>query len=293
MTRNALLAALAAFLPAAAIAQTAPKAEFEVASIRPANPEDAKVEVGMHIDGSQVRFSYLSVHETAAIAWKLKPYQVVGPPWITTDRFNINAKLPAGSKQDQVREMLQTLLISRFKMAYHMDKKEFAVYALVPGKSGLKLKETPADPAGTPAPSAAPLDIKAQGSAAGVYADLGGGSFYSFANNKLIGHKITLKVFADLISRYMDKPVVDMTGAPEDKQYEFEFEITPEDYRTMLIRAALSSGVTIPAEAARLAEGTTDSLYSAMELTGLRMETRKTPQDVLVIDSAQKTPTAN
>jgi len=83
MTRIALFAAAAGFLPVLAIAQTAPShLEFEVASIRPAAPEDAKVNIGMHIDGSQVRFNYLSVRDCIRIAWKIKEYQIIGPDWI-------------------------------------------------------------------------------------------------------------------------------------------------------------------------------------------------------------------
>jgi uncharacterized protein (TIGR03435 family) len=97
----------------------------------------------------------------------------------------------------------------------------------------------------------------------------------------------------DTLSRYMDKPVVDMTGATATANYDFTFEITADDYRTMLIRTAIKAGVSLPPEALRLADLPIDSLTTAMEAVGLRMDSRKAPVDVMVIDHADKTPTEN
>ena len=294
MTRTAFLAAVAAFLPVLALAQTkTPRLEFEVASIRPAPPIDASVKVGMHIDGSQVRFDYLSLADCMRIAWQVKNYQVVGPDWVASDRWDISAKLPAGAKSDQVPEMLQNLLTDRFKMTFHRDKKEMAVYALVPGKSGLKLTESPPDTTADTTASKANLNISASGSAAGVFVDFGNGSYYSFADNKLVGHKLNMLRVVDTLARYVDKPVVDMTGAPADKYYDFSFSITADDYRTMLIRTAIKAGVSLPPQALQLADLPTESLDTAMEAVGLKMDSRKAPQDVIVIDKADKTPTDN
>lgn len=293
MLRTTLFTALSAFLPVLAVAQTAPRLEFEVASIRAVGPTDARVDLGMHIDGAQVRFNFLSLRDCMRIAWQMKDYQFVGPDWFTQDRYNITAKLPAGANQDQVREMLQNLLMDRFKMTTHRDKKEFPVYALTVGKNGLKLKETVADPATDAAPAKSSLDIKASGSAAGVFIDLGNGSYFTFANNHLIGHKATMPLIADMLGTYMDKPVVDMTGLKDTTNYDISLEITPEDYRTMLIRSALKNGVSLPPEAARLADLPTDSLNAALDAAGLKVDSRKAPLDVIVIDHADKTPTDN
>ena len=295
MPRTSVFVAIVAFIPVLVNAQPAtPHLDFEVASIRPAPPMDASVKIGMHIDGAQVRFNDLSVRDCMRIAWAIKDFQVIGPDWVGSDRWDITAKLPEGARSDQVPEMLQNLLVERFKITFHHDKKEFAVYALVPGKGGLKLKETPADPASdAPAAPKSNLNVNASGSAAGVFVDFGNGSFYSFADNKLVGHKLTMALIADTLSRYVDKPVVNMTDAPATAYYDFTFEITPDDYRTMLIRTALKAGVSLPPEAMRLADASTDSLTTAMELAGIRLDSRKAPLDVMVIDHADKTPTEN
>lgn len=277
-------------LTACALAQN----EFEAASIRLAAPTEERIDIGMHIDGSLVRFNYLSVLACMRIAYEMKPYQFIAPEWMLTDHFNIVAKIPAGTGEDQVRVMLQNLLLDRFRMTVHREKRDFPVYAMMIGKGGLKLKETEPD---TAAPAAdAPqssLDVKATGSTAGVFADLGNGAYFTFADNHLIGHKLPMGQVADVLSNFMDKPVIDMTGLGNSTNYDFSLAITADDYRTMMLRGAVKSGVSLPAEAAQMADLPTDSLSSALEAAGLRLESRKAPQDVIVIDHADKTPTEN
>lgn len=284
--------AFAAFVPVLAGAQQTPKLEYEVASIRPAQQLDASVKIGLHTDGSQLRFDYLSLRDCIRIAWQIKDFQVVGPDWVATDRYIISAKLPEGRfSEDQRREMLRNLLIERFGLKFHNDKKEFNVYALELGKNGLKLKETP--PEASDAAPAKGVDVSASGSAAGVYVDMGGGSYYSFANDRLIGHKLTMTRMADTLSFYTDKPTVNETGLPDDKAYDFSFDISSDDYRVMLIRSAIRAGVTLPPEALRLADGPTDSLFSALDAAGLKLEAKRAPLDVMIVDSANKTPSEN
>ncbi|HVW08075.1 MAG TPA: TIGR03435 family protein [Bryobacteraceae bacterium] len=292
MSRLFVATAVAAFVPILATAQQAPKLEYEAASIRPAPQADASVKIGLHTDGSQLRFDYLTLKNCIRIAWQTKDFQVIGPEWISNTRYLIAAKLPEGTfTEDQRREMLKNLLIDRFGLKFHNDKKEFNVYALEVGKNGLKLKETPPD-----ASDAAPakgVNVSASGSEAGVYVDMGGGSYYSFANNKLIGHKLTFARIADTLTFYSDKPVVDMTGLPADKAYDFSFDISSDDYRVMLIRSAIYAGVTLPPQALQLADQPTDSLFSALDAAGLKFEAKRAPLDVMVVDSANQTPAEN
>src|SRR4030081_3400752 len=104
------------FVATVALSQTSPRPEFEVASIRPPAPITADVKVGVHIDGAQVSFTYVALKDLIQSAYKLKNYQVVGPDWVGSERFDIAAKLPAGADRDQVPAMLQSLLEDRFKM---------------------------------------------------------------------------------------------------------------------------------------------------------------------------------
>ena len=123
----------------------AQSSEFEVASIKPSAPVVDRVNVGVHVDGAQVRCTYLSLKDYIRMAYNVKDHQIVGPDWLGSDRFDIAAKVPEGGR-DKIREMLQSLLKDRFHMKFHSDSKEFPVYALVVGKGGPKMKESPLDP---------------------------------------------------------------------------------------------------------------------------------------------------
>jgi uncharacterized protein (TIGR03435 family) len=295
MSRLFVAAAVAAVVPVLAVAQAAPqRLQFEAASVRPTPTADLGVKIGMHADGAQMRFDFLSLRDLTRIAWQVKDYQILGPDWIASERYTVTAKVPAGNfTEEQKREMLQNLLIDRFGLKYHREKKEFAVYALEQGKNGVKMKETPADAGGEAAPAPKSLDISASGSERGVYVDLGGGAYFSFADNKFVGHKITMPRIVDSLAMYLDKPLIDETGLPADQPYELTLAITPEDYRVMLIRSGIHAGVQLPPQALQIAEGPIDSFYSALDTAGLKLESKRAPVDVIVVDSANKTPTEN
>jgi uncharacterized protein (TIGR03435 family) len=74
-----------------------------------------RVDVGVHVDGAQVRIVALPMRDYIARAYRVKLYQVTGPDWLTSARFDVNAKLPAGSTPEQIPEMLQSLLEERFQ----------------------------------------------------------------------------------------------------------------------------------------------------------------------------------
>src|SRR5713101_1006738 len=115
--------------------------EFEVASIKPsAQTAQTPTAAGLHIDGSMVRYSALSLKLYLGMAYGLKNYQISVPDWMASERWDITAKLPEGSSPKQVPEMLQALLRDRFQMKIHRETKELPVYALILGKGELRLK---------------------------------------------------------------------------------------------------------------------------------------------------------
>jgi uncharacterized protein (TIGR03435 family) len=271
--------------------------QFEVASIRPSALTGADhMDVGVHIDGQQVRCTSLNLKDYIAAAYNLKIYQIEGAD-LGGNRFDISAKLPAGGKESEVPEMLKALLADRFKMASHFEKKDFPVYALVVAKGGLKMKESPVDTAAVAAepgerPRAPSTNVSGSGGRGGVHIELGNGSFFTLADNKFIGRKLPMASFADVLGRFEDKPVVNMTGLAGS--YDFELQFTQEDYMAMLIRSAIAAGVTLPPEALRALSGSSgDSLLSALDRLGLKLENRKAPIEVLVVEHIEKSPTEN
>jgi len=268
--------------------------EFEVASIRPSMPlvAGSDVKIGLHVDGAQIRCAQLSLSDYLGIAYKMKNYQISGVDWLKSERYDINAKLPEGATRDQIPEMLKSLLEKRFQMKLHHESKPFPVYALVVAKGGLKISALPDEGEETPEEARAGVDVKVQGGRSGVSLNLGKGSFFNFADNKIEGKKLTMLGLADMLARFMDRPVVDMTELKG--RYDFTIEIAPEDYRAMMIRSAIAAGVQLPPEALRLLDGASDSsLHSALQGLGLKLESRKAPIDVLVVDRAEKMPTEN
>lgn len=272
------------------LAQDAPRLEFEVASIKPSAPAGAnRVLGGMHIDGSHVNWTFLSLKDYIVVAYRVRIYQISGPDWLGSQRFDIAAKLPAGSSPKDAAGMLQALLADRFQIKIHHEQRDFAVYGLVIGKGGLKMKES--------ADSGAPTTPPGSGSVAavsvpgGVTVNYSNGSTFTFADNKFEGHKLSATFMADAMARFTDRPVVDMTGLKSN--YDFVIELSPEDFRAMGIRAAIAAGAQIPPQVLQQVESSGDSLANALENLGLKLEPRKAPIDVLVVDHAEKTPTEN
>jgi uncharacterized protein (TIGR03435 family) len=283
------LALLPALVSVAAIGQT----QFEVASIRPSGPPGGDhMNVGIHIDGARISCTYFSLKDYITAAYSVKIYQVSGPDWIGSERFDIAATLPPGATQEQVPDMLKALLADRFGMKFHRETRDFPVYGLVIAKGGLKMKESapaPEDPDDKAKPA---TNVTGTGGRGGVHLDYGHGSFFTMADNKFTARKLAMASFAEVLARFEDKPVVDMTGLKGS--YDFDLVFTPEDYMAMLIRSAIAAGVTLPPEALRMLSGSSgDSLLDSLATLGLKLETRKAPLEVLVIDHIEKAPTEN
>jgi uncharacterized protein (TIGR03435 family) len=267
--------------------------EFEVASIKPSAPDaPGKANAGLHIDGAMVRYSSLSLDLYLVMAYNLKNYQISAPDWMASGRWDITAKLPDGADPKQIPQMLQVLLRDRFQMKMHRETKEFPVYGLVLGKRELKLKESPPNPAAEGVEPPRSANIAASGSSAGTVVTYGNGAYFTLGDNKFVGKKLPLSTIADALARFADRPVVDMTNLKGD--YDFTMEFSPEDFRAMMIRAFIVAGVSLPPEALKLADASSgDTLFSAVEALGLKLEPRKAPLEMLVIDQALKTPTEN
>jgi uncharacterized protein (TIGR03435 family) len=288
MSRTLLFLALA--VPMGLFAQAAPA--FEVASIRPsASGETAgrPVTLGLRVDGAQISGTF-GLKDFIGIAYRVKTYQITGPDWLG-DRFDIAATMPPGGAAGKLPEMLQALLQERFEMKVHHEKKDFPVYVLEVAKGGPRIHESPETEADKIEPGA-PYSATGTGSAQGIAVNLGRGSSYTFANNRFEAKKLTMDTLAGNLERFVDRPIVDKTGLTG--KYDLALDVTEEDFRVMMVRAAVNSGVNLPPQALRaLDAGSPASLFDAMEKLGLKLDARKAPLDVIVIDSMRKTPTEN
>jgi len=301
---------------------TAARPSFEVASIKPSAALDLRMilsgqmRIGMKTDAARVDIASMSLMDLICAAYKVKPHQVSGPDWmggLTGARFDILAKLPDGATTDQIPEMLQGLLEERFKLALHRSLADHPIYALVAGKGGPKLKEAPPD---DPAPAAddpkdgiaislGDRDVKISGSPQGrglVVSGLAGEktriSVTPEGTMRMEADRITMPALADFLTRLLDRPVVDMTELKGS--YQLTLGLTESD----LVNIARNAGVAVPApgggkmDAARPADAASDpsgtsSIFAGVQQLGLKLDPRKAPMDLLVIDRLEKAPTAN
>ncbi|MBZ5619963.1 MAG: TIGR03435 family protein [Acidobacteriia bacterium] len=316
-----VLAAPAAFgqTPAAPLA-------FEVASIKPSPPLDPTriasgqpIHAGMKIDAARVDIGNFSVTALILKAYDVKLYQISGPDWVTSmgaqmnaQRFDILAKMPEGTTKEQVPEMLRTLLAERFKLAVHRDTKEHAVYALVVGKGGPKLKESEPDPIapavsadGGPAPPPSTgsnqVTVNATGKGAEVSDGQGGKQRMSMSPDGKSMHlensKVSMAQFADMITPFVDRPVVDMTELKGN--YRVALDISMEEVMAIARKAGMAvpgmggggDAGRAPAEAASDPSGS--SIFATVQQLGLKLEARKAPITQIVIDHVEKMPTEN
>jgi uncharacterized protein (TIGR03435 family) len=140
---------------ASAIATLEPQASFEVASIKPSRPDTHNLD--WDDSPGRVSISGYNLRRLIRAAYGLKSNAQVlgGPKWIDSERFDIvakadddeTAKMQQMSNAAWVRErslLLQSLLADRFQLRLHRETRVLPVYALVVGKSGIKLK--PAKP---------------------------------------------------------------------------------------------------------------------------------------------------
>ncbi len=73
-------------------------------------------------------------------AYDVKRYQVIGPGWMHVQRYDIEAKVPAGTTQEEYRLMLRSLLKERLALSVHWERREKTVFELVAGKAPPKLR---------------------------------------------------------------------------------------------------------------------------------------------------------
>jgi uncharacterized protein (TIGR03435 family) len=246
----------------------------------------------MRVAGAQVRLTGMSLKDYVGIAYGVKPQQIAGPDWLGQQRFDLAATIPAGASTAQIPQMMRALLAERFQMVMHRETREFPVYALGVARSGARLQPSAPEPKPDTGEKPPAVNVAASGSGNGVAVDIGGGSSFSLGNNKLEVRRMTLASFAETLTRFVDRPVVDQTGVTG--VYDVVLNIAPDDYLPLLVRSGVNAGVTLPPQALRLLDGASaDPLSGPLRDVGLTLEARKAPLEVIVIDSMSKTPTDN
>jgi uncharacterized protein (TIGR03435 family) len=316
LARLAAAFALAVNVALAAAETSLPS--FEVASVKPAPPTSdlirqalsGRAKIGMSVSGTRVDIRFSSLADLICSAYRIKQYQLVGPDWLSQERFEIQARIPAGDSQDQIPEMLQALLAERFQLTLHRDKKQRNAYALILGKGILRLSESAAPPGSVPRSGSVisawtrkdQLTIRQDG--AGNTA-IQRGALGRTAPRPVPDGQVHLEMeamtmasLAETITLLLDQPALDMTGLKGT--YQFSMDLPSEGLTPLLRRSASArfgiyafGGASEVPVIQAYASPASSSIASAISKLGLKLESGRMPIDVIVVDHVNRNPTEN
>lgn len=292
--------------------------EFEVASIKVAAPQGAN---GMVIfgparggpgsqDPTHITWG-ATLAQVLQTAYDVRAYQVEGPDWLNTERYDFAVVVPEGATREQVAVMWQNLLASRFRMTLHKVQKEFAVDDLVVGPQGHKLKantepvpEPGAEPNRPPPPPPPPPGPGGEfkppalnGPGLMMLMRSGPGGVVAQA----VGRAQPLSALVQMVSNQVGHPVVDKTGLTGRYDFSLEFAPSGNDRGPLgAMRGIVGAGPSAAAGAnpgagpAPAASDVGIDLAGAMQQQlGLRLVKGKGMLDVVTVDKAEKIPTEN
>lgn len=238
MTRAVSAVAMVLLAAGATLAQPRPAYEAAEITVNTSGSGDADSEGS----AGQVAMRNLPLKRLIANAYGVKPDQVKGPDWLDSVRFDIVAKYPANTRQEDHPLMLKTLLEDRLKVAAHRETQELPGFGLSVAKGGIKLKP------------AAPGDSSRNGTHGPIGA--------------LVAKNTSLPRLAVFLTQTVGQTVVDETGISGG--FDFELKWTSDDL-------AADSGVP--------------SLFTALqEQLGLRLQAKKVPVELIMVDHAERVP---
>jgi uncharacterized protein (TIGR03435 family) len=243
---------------ASAQSKSDPAISFDVASLKMVQPSPPyPITLGRTRRGT-TELTNITLAQALRFAFGLvSDDQITGPEWIKSvdTLFAIVGKAPPETPPEKIRLMTLNLLTERFNLKLHQDKREIAYYALVVDKKGAKLHESAAAPAG------------------GVEVRSGRIALPRSSITTLIAALGTVGI---------GRPIVDLTELKA--LYAIKLDWTP-----------LNRGIARPDSAVDPATSATGpTLFEAItEQLGLRLEMRKGPMDVVVVDSVNRIPIPN
>jgi uncharacterized protein (TIGR03435 family) len=317
--------------------QTQVGPSFEVASIKQAAPfslermRSGQLHVG-NVRGNKADFQFVSLADLITYAYRVKPYQISGPSWMRDGRWDITATLPESASPDRVPEMVQGLLIERFKLAHHHESREHPVYEVVVDKGGLKLKVSPPDDEtgprnGTAETGASPgfsvggfangsMRVGPGGTGAVITGGANGITRVSQGPNggmRMEMSRMTMAALADMLTPFMDRPVFDGTGLKE--AYQVTIDLPYDAMMRVIQNLSGTAGMPVgfagmgaggfggwPADGRAAGVGTAPgaasdptgpSVMQSVQPLGLRLQRSRAPVDTIVIDHLEKIPTEN
>jgi uncharacterized protein (TIGR03435 family) len=260
---------------------------FEVASIKPTAPQaNGQHGITMHggpgtSDPTRMAWTNVSVTLILKVAANAYLYQIIRPAWLDSQLYDISANIPPGATKEQFHQMLLNLLAERFNLVLHRESREYQGFELVAGKNGAKLRESapvlsgdadavPADTAGPPKTDAKGFpQMDRPGVAVTMKMEPGARvpSVFLAAREQALGELV------HMLGEQLGRPVVDKTGLTGKYDYTLEFPAQES------LDAADDSGPGIRT--------------AVQEQLGLKLEPKKVPLEMLIVDHADKAPSGN
>lgn len=229
-------------------------AAFDVASIRPAEPDAPPSHISNPLNRSTFNAINVSLQDLMEVAYATPETRILGgADWTRFSRYDVQAK--SGPELDQAlqslpleqarlikQQMVVRLLASRFALVVHSQQTTMPVYLLVPAKNGPKLQPS----------NSARADLR---SGRGIISIQGGSD--------------ALDILAFELSWRLGRPILDRSGLTGPHHIELTW--SPDD------------NPSPPSAAAG------PSIFTAVEeQLGLKLQPAKAPVPILSIDRAEK-----
>ena len=254
--------------PGVARSLAAVPTEFEVADIHVSKPGATEGE-SRFLQSGRLELPGSTLKKLMALAYNAETI-ANAPKWLDSDRFDLVAKAQAQVPIDTLRVMLQKFLAERFNLKVHNEDQPVDVFALTPGKRGLKLKNA----------------SESERSECKLTVADGLGTYTC--------QSTTMAQFAEKLHQvaggYLNHPVVDLTGLTGS--YDFALTWAPAN---RFAAAGRGGDPNQPGAVASAADPTGDiTVFEAVDrFLGLKLAAQKYPMSVIVIDHVDRTPTEN
>jgi uncharacterized protein (TIGR03435 family) len=255
---------------------------FEVASVKANKSGDPRVTL-VPQEGGRLAGTNVTLAALIRFAYDLPAFQVFGGPnWLNSDHFDIVAKAEGDPPLAQKRLMLRRLLAERFKMAAHAETRELPIYTLVmarsDGRMGSYLRHSEADCARATPPTLLGIGpSQSSGPPLCGYFGMAPGTDFRAGRGGFAFRGLTMAELAKTLAPMVRRSVRDETGLEGyfDADFDFVAEIGPPPP---------PPGVPDPFDRASFL-----SVFTVLpEQLGLKLESRRGPVEVLVIDYAEE-----
>ena len=297
-------------LRAQAPAQPAAPAAFEVASVKPSNPNATgpfgSIPMLLPQGAGGLTATNMPLRLLVRMAYGVQDFQIVGgPSWQMSSKFDITAKAAEGTttSTEDLLPLVKGLLADRFKLKAHMETRELPTYELIVGRSDGKLgpdiKPSTSDCSGAAEAQKKLAEAFLKGGPAAIASLMpkpgetvkcGMGPAINPANPAaglgLRGDGQSMAMLTNLLTQFTGRTVIDKTGL--SGLYDWELRFDPQVF---LASMAQQAGINIPAALLQNANSIfadSPSLLTALnEQLGLKLDSQRGPVEVLVIDSAE------